>query len=468
MRTLLVPFIVIAVSGCTCGNGSTIRVGGMMDGGSADAGHDAWFTATDDAGVDAGHFVQELCGNSIDDDADGQVDEDCSCTPLTTRSCYSGDPAQSSVGQCHAGVQTCESMDEFGNWGACVGEVLPTTELCNGLDDNCDGQIDEGLVMNCSSACGAGTSVCSGGSWSACSAPQPSAEICNGLDDDCNGQIDDNVSRACTTSCGSGVELCSAGTWGSCSARAPSTEVCNGVDDDCNGQVDENLTRGCASMCGTGTETCSVGNWGGCTARTPTAEICGNGVDENCDGMDDRCVCIRTNQTPWQIHYGEPPTCWPQQFPSNGNVGEYAYSTIPAANDPGWQPHAASNISFDTRSTMCGANGQPDLCACRAGGDFTYFQTTFDIPSGFTVNSMIVSIADVDDGVHVTIYNANYPGGVVGGYAFLGGGATADLRQYLVSGTNRIVLTHIDDCCQVRRIANATITLNGTAINACP
>ena len=54
---------------------------------------------------------------------------------------------------------------------------------------------------------------------------------------------------------------------------------------------------------------------------------------------------------------------------------------------------------------------------------------------------------------------------MVGGYAFLGGGTTADIGAHLVSGPNRIVLTHIDDCCQVRRIANATISLNGTAIN---
>ena len=44
MRTLLVSFIVISVSGCTCGTGSSLRVGGMgMDSGVADAGHDAWF-----------------------------------------------------------------------------------------------------------------------------------------------------------------------------------------------------------------------------------------------------------------------------------------------------------------------------------------------------------------------------------------------------------------------------------------
>ena len=464
---LFLSALLLAGSGCTCGSGSTLHVGGSAR--PVDAGaQDAWIPAT--RVVDAGpRTVLEICGNHLDDDGDGLVDEDCTCTVGDTRPCSSGAPGQRGVGACRAGLQTCETSDEFGAWGACVGEVLPAAETCNGVDDDCDGVVDQNLVQVCSTACGSGTSVCSAGTWGTCSARRPGVEVCNGLDDDCDGQIDESLSRACSSACGAGTEACAAGAWGTCSARTPGVEVCNNLDDDCDGLVDEGLTRGCASMCGTGTEACSAGNWGSCSARTPTAEICGNGIDENCDGVDDRCVCIHTaSQTAWQIHQGEPPMCWPQTFPTNGNTGEYQYSTIPAANDPGWAAHASPNISFDTRSTMCGVNGGPDLCACRAGGDFTYFQTSFDIPSGFTVSSMVVSIANVDDGVRVTVYNASHPSGVVGGYAFLGGGATADLAQYIVSGTNRIVLTHIDDCCQVRRIANASITMNGTALNACP
>ena len=466
--TLILISSLLTVTGCTCGMGSTFRVGGSVDAGGAHDAGNVWFPAND-AGVDAGpRPLFEACGNHIDDDGDGLVDEDCTCTVGEVRSCFSGQPAQSGVGICRVGQQTCEG-DEFGSWSACVGEVLPGTETCNNLDDDCDGAIDQALVNACSSACGSGTSVCTSGAWSTCSAPQPATEICNGVDDDCNGQIDESISRSCSSACGAGTQRCTAGTFGACNAPAPSTEVCNGLDDDCDGQVDENITRNCASMCGVGTQACSAGNWGSCSARTPTAEICGNGIDENCDGMDDRCVCIRTvGATAWQIHQGEAPTCWPQTFPSNGNTGEYQYSTIPGVNDPGWAPHASPTISFDARSTMCGANGAPDLCACRAGGDFTYFQTSFDLPSGYQLTSAVVTIGDVDDGVRVTIYNANHPSGVAGGYAFLGGGTTANLAQYLVSGVNRIVLTHVDDCCQIRRIANASISLNGTAVVPCP
>ena len=44
-----------------------------------------------------------------------------------------------SMGACIPGTQTCE----HGKWGTCQGGVRPTPEICNGLDDNCDGRADE-------------------------------------------------------------------------------------------------------------------------------------------------------------------------------------------------------------------------------------------------------------------------------------------------------------------------------------
>jgi hypothetical protein len=88
--------------------------------------------------------------------------------------------------------------------------------------------------------------------------------------------------------------------------------------------------------------------------------------------------------------------------------------------------------------------------------------------AGFTVTSLSVTITDVDDGVRVSIFNTSYPDGMSGGYAFLGGGSTSDFAQYVAQGKNRIVLTHVDDCCGSRRIRNATLTLNGSALNECP
>jgi uncharacterized protein (TIGR03382 family) len=66
-----------------------------------------------------------------------------------------------------------------------------------------------------------------------------SGETCDGVDNDCNGQVDDNLSRSCSNACGVGSESCSAGNWGGCNAPQPKAESCDGIDNDCDGQVDE-------------------------------------------------------------------------------------------------------------------------------------------------------------------------------------------------------------------------------------
>ncbi len=66
----------------------------------------------------------------------------CICTPGSTQVCYNGSTSTSVRGACKTGTQTCQP-DGLG-WGACVGEVLPTPEVCsNNIDDDCDGQTDE-------------------------------------------------------------------------------------------------------------------------------------------------------------------------------------------------------------------------------------------------------------------------------------------------------------------------------------
>ena len=83
----------------------------------------------------------ETC-NGNDDNCNGAVDES-SLSPLQplTQSCYSGPSNTAGVGVCRTGTQTCSG----GSFGSCEGEVTPTAEVCNGQDDNCDGQTDEGV-----------------------------------------------------------------------------------------------------------------------------------------------------------------------------------------------------------------------------------------------------------------------------------------------------------------------------------
>jgi MYXO-CTERM domain-containing protein len=58
-----------------------------------------------------------------------------------------------------------------------------TAEVCDGMDNDCDGQVDEDLTRDCSTACGTGTETCHAGSWQSCDAPQPTAGLCEGEGD---------------------------------------------------------------------------------------------------------------------------------------------------------------------------------------------------------------------------------------------------------------------------------------------
>ncbi len=121
---------------------------------------------------------EEIC-NGLDDDCDGAIDEGAcapgECTPGEERPCYGGPPQTQGQGTCQEGTQVCSQ----GIWGECEGDTPPSDEACDGEDNDCDGERDEGLINRCGS-CGP--------------APQ---ELCNGLDDDCDGLEDEGVQSRC-------------------------------------------------------------------------------------------------------------------------------------------------------------------------------------------------------------------------------------------------------------------------------
>ena len=99
----------------------------------------------------------------------------------------------------------------------------------------------EGASRPCATACGEGTQSCVDGHWRDCSAATAIPETCNGLDDDCDGEVDEVV-RTCEGGFGPGLQLCTAGAWEEACASPPAPpEVCNGLDDDKDGEVDEGL-----------------------------------------------------------------------------------------------------------------------------------------------------------------------------------------------------------------------------------
>jgi hypothetical protein len=105
----------------------------------------------------AGCGAVELCGtdgtgNGIDDNCDGVVDEICSCTPGDVKKCFLGPPGKRGVGQCTDGSMTCQGA-EFGSWGPCKGSIGPSPEVCDKLDNDCNGCADDGLccggILSC-------------------------------------------------------------------------------------------------------------------------------------------------------------------------------------------------------------------------------------------------------------------------------------------------------------------------------
>ncbi len=122
----------------------------------------------------------------VDNDCDGQVDEGCNCTDGDTMSCGLN------TGECAEGQQDCVN----GQWSDCTGEVASVGEICDGLDNDCDGQVDNGLYQTCFTACGEGEEICVDGAWLGCTSPLPTGEICDAIDNDCDGVVD-NGSGLC-------------------------------------------------------------------------------------------------------------------------------------------------------------------------------------------------------------------------------------------------------------------------------
>ncbi len=137
-------------------------------------------------------------------------------------------------------------------------------------------------------------------------------------------------------------------------------------------------------------------------------------------------------RTPWQMHGGEGVVTWGYDMGTHGNITEYDYSTIPDPTGAGWGP-APDDLSIDYNlnggSTLCG------VADCRYGAEFTYFKTVLYLPPTMAFDVVDVAVQIVDDGVRMTVFSASHPSGITdpGGYAFLGGGSSADLLPYMTA-----------------------------------
>ncbi|HYV95451.1 MAG TPA: MopE-related protein [Chitinophagales bacterium] len=371
----------------------------------------------------------EVC-NAIDDNCDGQTDEGLQITFYSDNDNDSFGDASNSMNACTSPLGYVTDNTDCNDANAAIHPG--TVEVCNGADDNCSGQIDEGLqqvtfysdndndnfgdasnsMIACASPLGyvADNTDCN----DANSAIHPgAAEVCNTADDNCNGQIDEGLQQvtfysdndndsfgdasssmiACASPLGYVTDNTDCNDANS-AIHPGAAEVCNTADDNCNGQIDEGLQQltfysdndndsfgnasnsmtACASPLGYVTDNTDC-NDANSAIHPGAAEVC-NAADDNCNGQTDEGVQLTFYSDDDNDNFGDAANSMNACTPPSGYVADNT-----DCNDANSAIHPGAAEVCNAADDNC--NGQTD-----EGVQLTFYSDSDNDNFGDAANSM--------------------------------------------------------------------------------
>jgi hypothetical protein len=272
---------------------------------------------------------QENCTTPEDDNCDGSLSSINALGCVTYYQDGDNDTWGSNTSQCLCAPAAPFTATKRVDCNDGDAAVFPSAsaEICDNKDNNCNGVVDEGCDIDKDGYCAAGMTVTSNqactsnaiGTGQDCGPQDKNVapgkpELCNNVDDNCNGNIDegcdddnDNYCDAGMTTVGSPT-TCTAGG-GDCNdananVRPAGTETCDSVDNNCNGLIDEVNAVGCSTRYYDGDQdgfgvnsticACAATGLYSATNNTDCNDACPTckpgGGELICDGLDNNCT----------------------------------------------------------------------------------------------------------------------------------------------------------------------------------